>query len=35
MTLADAELIVDEFNKLTLVECAEVVENIEGDWSVR
>jgi hypothetical protein len=35
MTLTDAESIVDEFNKLTLVESAEVVLNSKGDWSVR
>jgi hypothetical protein len=35
MTLTDAESIVDEFNKLTLVEYAEVVAKSEGDCSVR
>jgi len=35
MTLDDAESIVYEFRKLTLVESAEVVANINGDWSVR
>jgi hypothetical protein len=35
MTLTDAESIVDEFNKLTLVESAEVVANIDGDCSLR
>jgi hypothetical protein len=35
MTLKDAELIADEFRKLTLVESAEVVANTDGRWSVR
>jgi hypothetical protein len=35
MTLKDAELIADEFRKLTLVESAEVVANTDGHWSVR
>jgi hypothetical protein len=35
MTLKDAKLIADEFRKLTLVESAEVVANIDGHWSVR
>ena len=35
MNLKNAELIIEEFNKLALVESAEVVANSEGDWSVR
>ena len=35
MNLKNAELIIEEFNKLALVESAEVVPNSEGDWSVR
>ena len=35
MNLKNAELITEEFNKLALVESAEVVPNSEGDWSVR
>jgi hypothetical protein len=35
MNLNNAEWITEEFNKLALVESAEVVLNSEGDWSVR
>lgn len=35
MTHEDAELTVEEFKKLALVEFAEVVANDQGDWSVR
>jgi hypothetical protein len=35
MNLENAESIVAEFNKLTLVESAEAVANIEGDCIVR
>jgi hypothetical protein len=35
MNLKNAELIIDEFNRLALVHYAEVVPNSEGDWSVR
>ena len=35
MDLKKAELIIEEFNKLGLVESAEVVANSDGDWSVR
>ena len=35
MNLKKAELIVEEFNKVALVESAEVVLNSEGDWSIR
>ena len=34
MTLQEAEFIANEFNKLTSVQSAEVVPNVDGDYSV-
>ena len=34
MTLQEAEFIANEFNKLTSIQSAEVVPNVDGDYSV-
>ena len=34
MTLQEAEFIVHEFKKVTVIQSAEVVPNIDGDYSV-
>jgi hypothetical protein len=34
MTLQEAEFIENEFNKLTSVQSAEVVPNVDGDYGV-
>jgi hypothetical protein len=34
MTLQEAEFIANEFNNLTSVQSAEVVPNMDGDYSV-
>ena len=34
MTLQEAEFIANEFNKFTSVQAAEVVSNVDGDYSV-
>ena len=33
MTLPEAEFIANEFNKFTSVQSAEVVPNVDGDYS--
>jgi hypothetical protein len=33
--LREAKLVVEEFNKLALIDSAAVVANSEGDWSIR